>query len=207
MLGVEFELLNAFLMQPSKELYGREIERLAGTTHERTIVYLKRLVDKKILLRKTRGKQVFYRINKNNEMVLKTLSIAELKRRGKFIKDSKLGFVIQDLVSEIVKEQPTSVYFTLLFGSVARQEHKENNDIDLLFVLLRNGKTKKKIEKTIKTREIIIGKRISLHTVTIDEIEKRWLKESAYLNIWTDRIVFFGEENFWRFVLNKGEPQ
>ena len=191
---------------PSKELYGREIERLAGTTHERTIVYLNKLVSQKALVREERGRQVFYRINKEHELAQKALSFAELKRKIEFSKDNEIAFIIQDIVSQTLKECQTSIYFVLLFGSMARKQNTKSSDIDLLFVLIQDGKIKNKLEEIIKKRENITGKKISLHTMSIDELEKRWLREPIYKNIWDERIVFYGEENFWRFVLKNGEP-
>jgi len=200
-------LLSAFLQNPSKELYGRQIERLAGTSHERAVTYLNRLVtDHRALTREKKGKQVFYRLNIHNELVQKTLAIAELERKIDFVRKNEAGFVIQDLVSGITSELGASVYFILLFGSAARGHAREESDIDLLFVLLQNGKIKAKIEEIIKKRSDITGKRFSFHPVTLSELERLWLKEPVYRNIWDERIVFFGEENFWKFILKEGEP-
>lgn len=207
MFGPEFRLLKAFLHNPSKELYGRQIERLAHTNHERAIAYLGKLAGQKVLVRERKGKQVFYRLNRQNELVQKALAFAELERRMEFIRHNESGFVVQDLVSQITGECGPSIYFILLFGSVARGEAKAGSDIDLLFVLLQNGKTKAKIQKTMKKREAITGKTISFHPVSLKEIEKGWLKEPVYRNIWDERVVFFGEENFWSFVLKNREPQ
>jgi predicted nucleotidyltransferase len=207
MLSPEFKLLSVFLQNPSKELYGRQIERLATVSHERAVTYLNKLVNEhRALTKEKKGKQVFYRLNRHNELVLKTLSIAELERKIEFARKNEAGFVIQDLVSGITSESGSSIYFILLFGSTARGHAKEESDIDLLFVLLQNGKTKAKIEEMIKKRTVITGKRFSFHPVTLSELEKLWLKEPVYRNIWDERIVFFGEENFWKFVLKEGEP-
>ena len=48
--------------------------------------------------------------------------------------------------------------------------------------------------------------RLNNKDFTVEELESRWQKEPVYANIWDERVVFFGEENFWRFVLKKGEP-
>ena len=206
MLNPEFKLLGAFLHGPSKELYARQIERMTGTNHERAGAYLAELVAQKALLREEKGKQVFYRLNRQNELVQKALAFAELERKINFVKGSKEGFIAQDLVMRIVREYRPSIYFILLFGSVARGHQREESDIDLLFVLLDNGKTKAKIGGIIKKQEMLTGKEISFHPVSIKELEKLWSKEPVYKNIWDERIVFFGEENFWSFVLKEGEP-
>jgi len=206
-MSPEFKLLSAFLQNPSKELYGRQIERLTGTNHERTVVYLNKLVTShRALIGERKGKQVFYRLNKQNEIAQKALSVAELERKIGFIRKNKDGFVIQDLVSGITGEFGPAVYFIILFGSAARGQAREESDIDLLFVLLQNGKTKSRIEEFVKKRSIIGGKRFSFHSVTLPELKRRWSKEPVYKNIWDERIVFFGGENFWNFVLKEGEP-
>ncbi len=206
MLDTEFKPLTAFLHHPSQELYGRQIERMVGATHERSIAYLKSLVNKKILLRELKGKQVFYRLNKHNELVQKTLSIAELEKKREFIKKNRDGSIVYSLVSQVTDNYRTSVYFILLFGSVARNDQRTESDIDLLFVLVEKGKIEDEIEKIVKKQEMLTGKKISFHPITLTELEKEWRKKGIYKNIWDDRVVFFGEENFWNFVLKMGEP-
>lgn len=206
MLEPEFKLLTPFLQNPSKELYGRQIERMAGATHERSIVYLKSLVDTKMLIREKKGNQVFYRLNKRNELVQKTLAFAELEKKREFIKKNGYGVTVFNLVSEVTDNFRTAVYFVLLFGSVARSQQRESSDIDLLFVLVENGKTKDEIEKIVKKQEMLTGKKISFHPITLKELEKEWRKKAIYKNIWDERVVFFGEDNFWNFVLKMGEP-
>jgi len=207
MLSPEFSLLKAFLHNPSKELYGRQIERMTGTSHERAVSYLGKLASNGVLIREKKGKQVFYLPNKQSELAQKALSFAEMERKMEFIKKKEAGFFVQDLVSQMTAECGPSVYFILLFGSVARVQAKARSDIDLLFVLLGNGKTEKKIREIIKKRETISGKKISSHPISLKELEKAWMKEPVYRNIWDERIVFFGEENFWRFVFRNGAPE
>lgn len=206
MLNPEFSLLGAFLQNPTGELYGRQIERMTDTNHERAGAYLGQLVNQKILLREEKGKQVFYRLNRKSERALKALAFLELEKRTEFIRGSKEGFIVQDLVTKVIDECRSSIYFVLLFGSVARGHQRESSDIDVLFVLLGNGKTRKGIERIIKKQELVSGKKISFHPVSLKELEKLWSSEPVYKNIWDERIVFFGEENFWSFVLKEGEP-
>lgn len=206
MLSSEFKLLAAFLQSPSKELYARQIERMTKTNHERAGVYLASLVKQKVLLREKKGKQVFYSLNRRNYIIEKTMAIVELEKAHAFLKDNTEGFIAYDTITRVVKEYRTSIYFVLLFGSVARGHQRKESDIDLLFVLLENGKTKDKIEEIGKKQEIITGRKISIQAVTLDVIQRLWHKEPVYKNIWQEKIVFFGEENFWNFLLTEGEP-
>ena len=208
MLNPEFKLLNAFLLKPSKALYAREIERLTKTNHERAGVYLDKLTKvQRALSREKRGKQVFYNLNKNSELTRKALAFAEMERRFKFVHTNKFGPMVRKIVYEIVKERQPLIYFIALFGSVARGHQTEESDIDLLFVLLDNGKTRKKIAEMLKKQEVITGKKISFHPITMRELENGWSKEPVYNNLWDERIIFYGEENFWNFILKVGEPR
>lgn len=176
MLDPEFKLLTAFLHNPYKELYGRQIERMTKTTHERSIAYLKSLVNAKVFLREKKGNQVFYRLNRHNELVQKALAFAELENKREFIKKNDQGSIVYSLVSEVADNLRTSVYFVLLFGSVARSQQRESSDIDLLFVLVGDGKTRNEIEKIVKKHEMLTGKRISFHPINLNELEKEWRK-------------------------------
>jgi predicted nucleotidyltransferase len=206
MLNPEFRMLEAFLKDSGKELYARQIERMTGTNHERAGVYLAELVKQNVLLREKKGKQVFYRLNKNSELALKALAFAEMEIKRKFIKTNKDRFVVYDLISQINRELRPDLYFVLLFGSVAREHQRKESDIDLLFVLSGNKKTKARLEEMIKKQEMLTGKKISFHPVTIKELGKLWKREPVYKNIWDERIVFFGEENFWSYVFKEGNP-
>lgn len=206
MLSPEFKLLKAFLQNPSKELYGRQIDRLTGVSHERAIAYENKLVNYGALIREKKGNQVFYRVNKQNEIAQKALSVAELERKIEFIRRTEDGLSLQQLVSEMVRVGGAGVYFVVLFGSKARSQAREASDIDLLFVLHRNGTAKSRIGGFIRRMIIATGDRFSFHAITLSELEKQWLKEPVYRNIWDERIVLFGEENFWHFVLKIGEP-
>ena len=207
MLNPEFKLLNAFLLNPTKALYAREIDRLTKTNHERAGVYLDKLTRvRRALIREKRGKQVFYHLNKNSELARKALAFAEMERRIKFVQANEFGSLVRNIVYEVLKEHQPYIYFIALFGSVARGHQTQESDIDLLFVLLDNRKTRKKIEEILKKQEIITGKKISFHPITPEELERGWSKEPVYSNIWHERIIFFGEENFWSFVIKNGEP-
>jgi predicted nucleotidyltransferase len=180
---------------------------MTNTSHERAVSYLGNLAINGVLTREKKGKQVFYLPNKQSEIAQKALSFAEMERKMEFIKRNETGFFVQDLVSQITLECGPSIYFVLLFGSVARGQAKAGSDIDLLFVMPGNGNTKARIKKIIKKRETLSGKKISFHPISLKELEKAWMKAPVYKNIWDERIVFFGEENFWKFILKNGEPK
>ena len=145
-------------------------------------------------------------MNKHNELTQKALSIVELERKIEFLKKNKRGAAIQNLVSEMVDVADAGVYFSILFGSMARNQAREASDIDLLFVLLDKESTRSKLENFTERMVMMTNERFSFHLVTLPELEKEWLEKSIYRNIWDERIVLSGEQNFWHFVLKNGEP-
>lgn len=206
MLAKEFRMIRAFLLKPFDQLYGREVERLAGITHSRAVAYLKDLVGRKVLISKIKGNQVLYSLNPNNEITLKALSIAELERKVDFFKDKSIEkSILYRLISDALEKCPDAIRFILLFGSSARGHARESSDLDVLFIVSKNRNTKKDLESVGGKLEESTGRRISIHVVGTKEIEKLWMDEPAYKGIWNDRIVLFGEEQFWRFVFRMGE--
>ena len=205
MLKSEFKIINAFLFRPFDQLYGREIERLTSITHSRAVAYLASLVEAKILISERRGNQVIYSVNPHNELTMKALSIAELERKTDFFNNKLVEkSILYRLVSESLNQCPNLLYFVLLFGSFARGQSRESSDLDILFVTAKNGNTKKKIEEIGKKLEASTGRKISVHVVGLKEIEKRWSNEPIYKGIWDDRIILYGEDQFWNFILNRG---
>lgn len=208
MLAKEFKVIKAFLLRPFEPMYGREIERIAGITHSRAVAYLKDLIEQKVLISKRRGNQVLYSLNSNNEITLKALSIAELERKEGFFENKMVEkSMLYRLGSNVLAKCPDAIRFTLLFGSFARGHARESSDLDVLFVVSKNKYTKRDLEEVGKQLEASTGRKISIHVVGIKEIERLWLSEPAYKGIWKDRIVLFGEEQFWRFVFRIGEHQ
>lgn len=206
MLSKEFKIIKAFLFRPFEKLYGREIERQTGITHSRAVAYLKSLVEQKILVSQRRGNQVLYSINPNNELTLKALSIAELERKRNFFEDKLVEkSILYRLMANALDQCAYAIQFSLLFGSSAREHARESSDLDVLFVISGNKNTKKSLEEMGVKLEASTGRKISIHVVSMKEIEKLWLSEPAYKGIWNDRIVLYGEEQFWNFVFKMGD--
>jgi predicted nucleotidyltransferase len=208
MLSKEFKVIKAFLLRPFDQMYGREIERIAGITHSRAVAYLKNLAAQKILISKRRGNQLLYSLNPNNEIMLKALAIAELERKGHFFKDKPIEkSILYRLISDVLEKCPDAILFSLLFGSYARGHARESSDLDVLFVVSKNKYIKRDLEEVGQQLEESTDRKISVHVVGIKEIGKLWLSEPAYKGIWNDRIVLYGEESFWRFVYRMGGHQ
>ena len=205
MLAQKYKLLSAFLFEPSKEKYGREIERAAGFSHERAVSYLKDLVKEKVLLCERKGRQVFYRLNRKSEAVTRIMSALEYERTREFLRSNKdAAVLLYDLKNDILSSKKGEIQFLVIFGSMARGESRAMSDIDLLAVTV-SGKEPGGVRERIKRRSKIHGIDFSVHFVSLDELEKSWHKEPIYKNIWRERIVLYGESRFWEFVIEVGE--
>lgn len=205
MLAQKYKILASFLDEPSKEKYGREIERDVDLSHERVVSYLKELAEEKVLSFEKKGRQVFYSINKENDAVKRIMSSLEYERKQKFLANNKtIAFLLHELKKDVLSTQKSEIQFILLFGSMARGQAKADSDVDLLVVSAAE-KEPAAMRETIKKRSKIAGRGVSLHFISLDDLEKFWHKEPVYKNIWRERIVLYGEDRFWEFVLEKGE--
>lgn len=207
MIQRKYFVLKAFLHSPSVEKYGREIEREIGISHEQVVRYLKAVAGEGIIFSEKKGRQIFYWLNKKNSTLPKILAFLEMERCRKFLSDNRTYTVLlHDLKSDILSEVGEVIQFILLFGSVSRGDARRNSDVDLLFVTSFNSEIKEKIEKIIEKRAKITGRSISPQVVTMSDLKESWHREPIYKNIWEERMVLYGEERFWEFVLEKGEP-
>lgn len=205
MLAQKYRILAPFLDEPSREKYGREIERDVDLSHERVLSYLKELVGERVLTSEKKGRQVFYAINKKNDAVRRVLSSLEYERKQGFLADNKnIAVLLHDLERDIIGTQKGEIQFILLFGSAARGQARPGSDIDLLVVSTAK-KEPEEMHEMIKKRAKISGWGISLHFISFDDLRKSWHKEPIYKNIWRERIVLYGEDRFWAFVLEEGE--
>lgn len=205
MLAQKYRMLAPFLDAPSKERYGREIERNVDLSHERVVSYLKELVKEKVLTGEKKGRQVFYSVNKRNDAVKKIMSSLEYERKQEFLLRNKgIAVLLNELKKEMVSAQEGRAHFIVLFGSVARGEARPGSDIDLLVVSTSENEPEE-IRDIIKKREKISGRNISLHFILLNDLKRFWHKEPIYKNIWRERIVLYGEDRFWEFIIEEGE--
>jgi predicted nucleotidyltransferase/predicted transcriptional regulator len=210
-------VLKPFFLKPSKSKYIREIAKECNLSYERVQHYLKELEKIKALRAEVKGKIKEYSINRNHQLILKIFSLIEMERRQEFYqKNSKLFAWTYKTVEELLSEEEmkkqvgrskTDIKFILLFGSAARGEAKMESDIDLLIIVRNKDKKFEKYTKIIKERaDALSGKEFSMHIIELDEMKRLWKKEPVYTSLWYDHIVLYGDESFWRIVLELGEP-
>jgi len=200
------EALRPFFFAPSKPRYIRQIAKESELSYERVRHYLAELEKIRAVEGKAKGKIKEYSLNRGHEFILKIFSVLEMERRQRFFSGNpKLGVWLQGIMKEAGN---AGLHYSILFGSAARGEAKPGSDIDLLFVLkAKEGGFEKHLSGISKRMEAISGLHFSMHVVSLEELKSRWKKEPFYASMWLDHIVLYGDEEFWRDVLEMGEPQ
>jgi len=204
-------ILETFLEEPSKPQYIRQIANNCKLSYERVQFYLKELEKIKVLNAKIKGKIKEYTLNRRHELALKLFSILEMEKRQAFYsKNHQFQSWLNIMLNEFSKNMAVTasdIRFILLFGSTARGDSKDSSDVDILIVARTVDSASETVIKSVKTKlEAISGKTFSFHIVDYTEFAAKWKKEPVYATIWLNHVVLSGEENFWKEVLELGEP-
>ncbi|MCD6522171.1 MAG: nucleotidyltransferase domain-containing protein [Candidatus Diapherotrites archaeon] len=204
LLRPESKALEAFFTEPSEEKHGRRIERELGISHERAVSYLNALEKEKILVSREVGRTKLFRINKNNPLTVKVFGLMEVDRQLDFLrKNRKIAPILVGVREKLLESAREDICLILLFGSAARKHSRESSDLDILVVVDKNQKEVEKLCKSIKS---LYHTKLEFHVVTTKDVESRWKREPVYATIWQDRIILYGEEELWHYVLKYGEP-
>ncbi|MFH1107287.1 MAG: nucleotidyltransferase domain-containing protein [Candidatus Micrarchaeota archaeon] len=207
MLEPKYRVLTPFLFNPSAEKYAKEIEDDAEVNHERALHYLGLLSKERILRRQTKGKQVFFSINNENESAVKLLSLLEFERKADFLRATPYGPMVHRLIQTLKAASNGTIAFALLYGSAARKQATPSSDVDLLIVTNKDGKANERLQAKVKLLEREFNYAISPSVISLSELSRNWHKQPIYKSVWNDRVVLLGEERFWEFVLSEGEPK
>ncbi|MEK6954922.1 MAG: nucleotidyltransferase domain-containing protein [Candidatus Micrarchaeota archaeon] len=205
MLEPKYQVLGAFLFAPFAEKYAKEIEVETRVSHERALHYLDLLSKEGVLIKKPKGKQVFFSINRRNETVAKLLAVLEFERKAFFLSQTPIAPMIFELLKKLKSDFNGSVAFALLFGSAARNQAARSSDVDFLLATNGGGNIAKRLELEVKIFERGFNYAISPSVISLASLAKNWHKEPIYKSIWKDRVVLSGEERFWEFALSAGE--
>lgn len=204
-------ILAAFSQAPGKPQYIRQVASNCYLSYERVQHYLKELEKINVLRASTKGKIKEYTINRRHELTVKIFSFLEMEKRQKFYsKNPQFQVWLGTLANELTKNMektPADIRFILLFGSTARGDSGGGSDVDILIVARNAGSALEPVLKHLKIRlETLSGRVFSFHPVDYGEFAARWKKEPIYATIWLDHVVLYGEESFWKEVLERGEP-
>jgi len=211
-LATEQKLLSVFLLHPFQEQYAKQIEtnqtQPNPLSHERVLTHLKELSRQHILLESRKGKQVFYKLNPNHPALTALMGLVEQNRQRQFYQQRPKDTAFLDsMIDHSTKNLRFDLLFVVLFGSQARHQDTEESDWDFLCVVNKLSSTrKKKIEALLNNASRLRNRNSSIQIFSVKEVAKHWHSEPIYSGLFRDRVVLYGHENFWKFVLQKGEP-
>ena len=165
------------------------ISKVLNISHVGAQKIFKRLLKENIVVSKTIGKSIIYKLNLDNEYVSKLVS-----------------FLLSDEANnnKLLKEEFKELYFkgniVLLYGSILKNFEKAS-DIDLM--IISNDKNFEEINKIKKKKEDILPKRIHLIKISYNELlENIKNKNKALIGIIRNAIVLYNQEKYVEVLKN-----
>jgi predicted nucleotidyltransferase len=186
--GTKRKILALFFLNSDKEYYFSEVVRLTGTRQGVVQRELKALTDAGILSTEKRGRQKFYKVNKNNPIFSDLRNIV-FKTFG-----------VLDQIRDVLKSLEKKIAVAFVYGSFATGEEVADSDIDLFIV----GKAQlDEIVSTLSSVESAIGREINPTLFSATEFKKKWSKKNHFLKSVAKaekEYVIGSEDGFRRLV-------
>ena len=107
---------------PDESFYLRQIERTIGSSHGAVHRELGHLVQAGLLVRTSRGKQVYYQANRRSPV------FADL--RGLILKTAGVADVLRGALAPIADR----VKIAFIYGSIAKGSERADSDVDLMVI-------------------------------------------------------------------------
>ena len=159
------------------------ISKVLNISHVGAQKILKRLLQENLVISKTIGKSITYKLNFNNDYVTSLVSFLLADEANKF-KRWKEEF------KELFEKDRT----IMLFGS-AIKDYAHAQDIDMMIVL--ENKEVKEVNAVLKKKEEILPKK--LHAIKLnhhDLLENLKKKDKAFVDIIKNAVVLYGQDAY-----------
>lgn len=161
-------LLLNFFINPDKEFYARQLEKLLDISVGNIRRELKTIESAGLLSARPLGNLVLYKINRDNplysqfrELVLKTVGVQEL------------------LKPFFAKEKNILVAF--IYGSYAKGEFDPSSDIDIFILTKKNNNFYETINEKILKFEEMLSREFNTVFMTVDEYQKCKKQKDSYI--------------------------
>jgi len=184
---VRVEILSAFLMNPERELYLREVARLTGADYKSVSMELRNLEEIGLMSSRNEGNLKYFRLNK--EFVI----YEELK--SIFMKTKGAVGILREAVST-----KRDIDYAFIYGSFATGEERAGSDIDLIVIgrISLEG-----LLALLRGPEEILSREINVSLYDLQEIRKRVKDHDPFIMevLGGSKIMLIGDENELRRII------
>ena len=184
---VRVEILSAFLMNPGRELYLREVARLTGEDYKNVSMELRNLEGIGLLSSRNEGNLKYFSLNK--EFVI----YEELK--SIFMKTKGAVGILREAVST-----KRDIDYAFIYGSFATEEERAESDIDLMVI----GRISlEEVLALIRGPEEKLSREINVSLYDLQEIRKRVKDHDPFIMevLGGSKIMLIGDENELRRII------
>ena len=184
---VRVEILSAFLMNPERELYVREVARLTGEDYKNVSMELRSLEEIGLLSSRNEGNLKYFSLNK--EFVI----YEELK--SIFMKTKGAVGILREAVST-----KRDIDYAFIYGSFATGEERAESDIDLMVI----GRISlEEVLALIRGPEEKLSREINVSLYDLQEIRKRVKDHDPFIMevLGGSKIMLIGDENELRRII------
>jgi len=184
---VRVEVLSVFLMNPERELYVREVERLTGEDYKNVSMELRNLKEIGLLSSRNEGNLKYFSLNK--EFVI----YEELK--SIFMKTKGAVGILREAVST-----KRHIDYAFIYGSFATGEERAESDIDVMII---GGISLEEVLALIRGPEEKLSREINVSLYGLQEIRKRVKDRDPFIIevLEGSTIMLVGDEDELRRVI------
>lgn len=184
---VRVEILSVFLMNPERELYVREVERLTGEDYKNVSMELRNLKEIGLLSSRNEGNLKYFSLNK--EFVI----YEELK--SIFMKTKGAVGILREAVST-----KRHIDYAFIYGSFATGEERAESDIDVMVI---GGISLEEVLALIRGPEEKLSREINVSLYDLQEMRKRVKDRDPFIMevLEGSKIMLVGDEDELRRVI------
>jgi len=184
---VRVEILSAFLMNPERELYMRELARLTGEDYKNVSMELRNLEEIGLMSSRNEGNLKYF--SRNKEFVIyEALKSIFMKTKG------AVG-ILREAVST-----KRDIDYAFIYGSFATGEERAESDIDLMVI----GRISlEEVLALIRGPEEKLSREINVSLYDLREIRKRVKDHDPFIMevLGGSKIMLIGDENELRRII------
>ncbi len=165
------------------------ISKVINISHVGAQKIFKRLLQENLVLSKTIGKSITYKLNFNNDYVANLVAFLLADEANKFKR-----------WNEEFKELFKKDRIIMLFGS-AIKNYAHANDIDVMIIL--ENKDVKEVNAVLKKKEEIFPKKLNAIKLTrSDLLENLKKRDKAFVDIIKNAIIIYGQDKYTELLKN-----